>query len=146
MKVLVFGNPLLKEDNLPLRLLPSLRKSFPETEFDEADPADIDLEKGQLVVIDTAKGIDRVMLIEDASKLQDYEMLSTHGLGLAEMLALMKAAGRKVDVKIVCVPQGMPQKKALTEVTKMFRAIGLSGNAKRTTCRDHRPLSVSHTR
>ena len=123
MRILVFGNPLLKEDSLPLKLLPALRKEFPAVEFDEADPADIDMEKGRIVVVDTAKGIDRVMLVEDANKLQDYKLLSAHGLGLAEMLALMKAAGRQVQVKIICVPQGMPQQKALADVTKLLRAI-----------------------
>ncbi len=122
MKVLVFGNPLLKDDSLPLRLLPSLRKSFPETEFDEADPADVDLEQGPLVIIDAANVRD-VMLVEDVDRLKDDRMLSAHGLGLAEMLAIFKAIGRQVQVKVICVPQGMTKDRALTEVTKMLRAI-----------------------
>lgn len=123
MKVLVFGNPLLKEDSLPLRLLPALRKEFPTVEFDEADPADMDMEKGQVVVIDTAKRVKGVMLIEDASRLQDYKLLSAHGLGLAEMLALFRTIGKQVQVKIICVPEKMRQQKALADVTKLLRAI-----------------------
>ncbi|MFH0830308.1 MAG: hypothetical protein V1887_04070 [Candidatus Aenigmatarchaeota archaeon] len=124
MKVLVFGNPLLEEDNLPLRLLPALKKEFPGIDFEEADPADMDMEKGQVVVIDTAKGIGKdVMLLEDTEKLQDYKLLSAHGLGLAEMLSIFKVVGKKIDVRIICIPQDMPEKKALTAVTKMLRAI-----------------------
>lgn len=123
MKVLVLGNPLLEEDSLPLKLLPVLRKEFPSIDFDEADPADIDSEKGQVVVIDTAKGVKDVVLLEDMDRLQNYKLISAHGLGLAEMLALMKAAGKQVQVKVICVPRGMRESKALAEVTKALRAI-----------------------
>ena len=124
MKVLVFGNPLVEDDSLPLRLIPALQEEFPAVEFDEADPADIDAEEGQVVVIDAAKGIGKdVVLIDDTEKLQHDKIMSAHGLGLAEMLALMKAAGRQIQVKIICVPQGMKQSSALAAVTKMLRAI-----------------------
>lgn len=122
MKVLVLGNPLLKEDSLPLKLLPALRKEFPTVEFDEADPADIDDEKSPLVIIDTAN-VKGVTLVEDANYLEDYKLLSAHGLGLAEMLALMKAAGKQVQVKIICVPEKMTQKKVLADVSVLLRAI-----------------------
>jgi Ni,Fe-hydrogenase maturation factor len=123
MKVLVLGNPLLKNDSLPLRLLPLLEKKFSSIEFVEADPADVDLEQGSLVIIDTAKGIKDVMLIEDADRLQDDKMLSVHGLGLAEQLALLKAIGRPVELKIICVPEKISSQRALEGITKMLRAI-----------------------
>ena len=33
MKFLVFGNPIIERDNLALKLLPKLKKEFPEIEF-----------------------------------------------------------------------------------------------------------------
>mgnify|MGYP001559860477 CR=1 FL=1 len=37
-KVLVFGNPLLEQDSIPLRLIGRLRERFPKIEFTEFDP------------------------------------------------------------------------------------------------------------
>ena len=123
MRVLVFGNPLLKNDSLPIRLLPSLKKHFPDVDFVETDPADIDVEKGKLIVIDTAKGIKEVTLLDDISKLESDSMLSMHGLGLAEQLVLMEAAGQKVKLKIICVPEKISQKLALEGITKILKSI-----------------------
>jgi Ni,Fe-hydrogenase maturation factor len=133
MRVLVLGNPLVDSDSLALKLLPSLKERFPNIEFEEADPADIDLEQDP-IVIDVAKNVKKVVLIDDAKRLQSDDALSIHGLGLAEMLSLMETAGRKVSVKIICVPEKMSPKLALEKITPMLRAILLSGNGKRRTC------------
>ncbi len=44
MKILVFGNILVKKDNLALKLLPRLREKFPNIIFKEFDPTE-NLEK-----------------------------------------------------------------------------------------------------
>ena len=63
-KILIFGNPLLKEDSLPLRLIDDLRKAYPEIEFREFDPNEnLEKEGRNLVIIDTVEGIDRVVTI-----------------------------------------------------------------------------------
>ena len=61
MKILVFGNLILAQDNIPLLILGKLREAFPEIEFKEFDPND-DLEKEgrTLTIIDTIEGIDEV--------------------------------------------------------------------------------------
>lgn len=113
----------MKNDSLPISLLPSLKEKFPNVEFIETDPADIDVEKGELIILDTAKGIKEVTLLDDVDKLENDNMLSLHGLGLAEQLALMKAAGRTVRLKIICVPEKIPQKKALEDIAKILKSI-----------------------
>ena len=40
MKVFVFGNPLVEKDSLVLKMLPELRRRFPEIEFQEVDPTE----------------------------------------------------------------------------------------------------------
>lgn len=36
--IYIFGNPLLDFDNLPIKLLPELKKEFPEIKFTVMDP------------------------------------------------------------------------------------------------------------
>ena len=135
-KVLVFGNPLLEEDNLPLRLLPALRKKFPRIEFVEADPNDFDYNAG--LIIDTAKGVRDVVLIDDMRKLQTGKIFSMHEMDLGQTLRLAAAAGLLKEVKIIAVPANISPKKALDKVVKIITAIGPSGNAKRRTCTGRR--------
>lgn len=57
MKILVFGNALVEEDSLPLRLLAALRLCFPSVEFREFDSAEnLENEGRDLVILDAAKG------------------------------------------------------------------------------------------
>ena len=49
-RLLVFGNPLVKEDSLPLEILPMLREEFPEYEFAEFDAAENLDGRGKIIV------------------------------------------------------------------------------------------------
>jgi len=58
--IYVFGNPLIKEDSMPLKLINKLKKEFPSLQFKEFDTVeDLDLEK-EMNIIDTVKGIKKV--------------------------------------------------------------------------------------
>lgn len=82
-KILVFGNPLLKEDSLPLRILKNLRKEFPDIEFEEFDTADdLQNEGRNLVILDTVKGIKKVMIIKDIKSIITDKIYSLHDFDL----------------------------------------------------------------
>lgn len=58
MKILVFGNPLVEKDRLPLELMKELQKEFPQVEFKEFDTAeDLQEEGRELNIIDAVEGI-----------------------------------------------------------------------------------------
>jgi len=59
MKIYVFGNPLVEEDSLAIKLIPSLQKKFPNIQFVIADPNENFPPEGEkdLIIIDTVKGI-----------------------------------------------------------------------------------------
>ncbi len=120
-KVLVFGNPLLKEDSLPLRLLPELQKRFPEIEFVEADPNDFDYTAE--LIIDTAVGIKDVKLIDDINKLEASKIFSMHEMDLGQTLKLMKAAGLIEKIRIIAVPSKISEEEALDKIEKILRSI-----------------------
>lgn len=136
MRVLVFGNPLLKEDSLPLRLLPELRKRFRDIEFVVADPNDFD--HAAELIIDTAKGLKGVVVIDDIGKLETGKVLSMHEMDLGQMLKLAAAAGLSKGVKIIAVPADASPKSALCGIAKALTAIAPSESARRTTCKGHR--------
>jgi len=76
--IYVFGNPLVKEDSLPLKLIGKLRKEFPSLEFKEFDTVE-DLTERELNIIDTVKGIKKVELIEDQER-QECRILCIQSL------------------------------------------------------------------
>ena len=114
MKVLVFGNPLLENDSLPLRLLPELRERFPEIEFKEIEPTeDLDAEGRDLVILDSVEGIDDVVEIDSIERLHANRVCSMHDFDLGYNLKLLKKIGRIDSVRIIGVPIGTGDMKPL---------------------------------
>lgn len=126
MKILTFGNPLLKQDSLPLKLLPTLKQKFPNIDFQEIDPTE-DLEKygPHLTILDTVQNITEVKTLtlktkEDFKKLILPTSLTMHDFDLAYNLRLLKKLKLINQVKIICVPMNITEEKALKEISKIL--------------------------
>lgn len=117
MKILVFGNPLVGKDSLVLRILPELRKKFPEIEFEEVEPTE-GLEKHgkNLVILDAVEGIKKVMIIDSIEQLQTNRVCSMHDFDLAYNLKILKKLGLVDSVKVIGVQSGMGEREASEEV------------------------------
>jgi|GEM_PF-383154 hypothetical protein len=123
-KILVFGNPLVPQDSLALRILPSLRKKFPKIEFIELDGIDDLYEYGRdLVILDVAAGIRKVSIVDDLGDLELPRVVSMHDFDLAWNLKILLKAGMVDSVRIIAVPQKMDGKKALAGVEKLLPAV-----------------------
>ena len=122
-KILVFGNVLLKNDSIPLRLVPKLRESFPKIEFKEFDPND-DLEKEgkTLNIIDSVEGIKKVVLINEIDSLQTQRVFSMHDFDLAHSLKLLKKTGYVDSVNIFGVPMEISEEEALIQIKALIKA------------------------
>ena len=121
MNIYVCGNPLVKEDSLPLRILPVLQKKFPEINFVEFEPTE-DLPKEEnLVIIDTVINAKDVMLIDDIDKFVQTKALSLHDFDLGLNLKLAKKLGKIKSVKIIGVPPGLGEVEALQKISKSLR-------------------------
>ncbi len=107
MKIYVFGNPLVKEDSAPLKLLPQLRSKFPEIEFVVTDPNENFPPVGEqdLVILDTVKGIKEPMFL-DLSNLENIEStpISPHDYDLMFHLQLLLKLKKIKSVKIIGIP------------------------------------------
>jgi len=124
MKLLVFGNSLVEKDNLALKLLPKMKKEFPEIEFKEFDPIEDlenEIEDGKLFILDVVKGIKNVTIIKDIDKLEINKIYSMHDFDLAYNLKLLKKIGKLKEVEIIGVPMGKEEKEAFREVEKVLR-------------------------
>jgi len=115
-KILVFGNTLVEEDSLALKLLPKLRKAFKGIEFKEFDTSENLEEEGRdLIILDTAFGIEKVTLIDDLDSLQMSKTCSMHDFDLPITLRILMKLKAIDSVKIIAIPAGYPLGKAVKE-------------------------------
>lgn len=128
-KILVFGNILVKKDNLALRLMPQLQKLFPNFEFIETDSTE-SLEKygKNIKIIDIVLEIKEVKMIKiksekDFEKLQTSKIYSMHDFDLAYNLKLLKKMNLIDKIEIICVPTDIDEEKTLKEVSEILKRI-----------------------
>ena len=124
MKILVFGNILVKEDNLALKLIPLLKGEFPEIEFKEFDPTENlegEIEEGKLMILDVAIGINEMKVIEDIGMLDIIKSCSMHDFDLTFNLKLFKKIGKLKKVKIIAIPMNLNEDEALNQLQLILR-------------------------
>jgi hypothetical protein len=129
-KILVFGNPLLKRDSLPVRMLPQLRKAFPELEFVEFDAVE-DLEKAgrEITLLDSVQGIRSVRVFHDVESFCESPRFTMHDFDLPVYLKLLAKMGMVKKVTIIGVPGNWNEKNALRHVEKAIAGLMADGKA-----------------
>jgi Ni,Fe-hydrogenase maturation factor len=122
-KILVFGNPIIKKDSLPLKLIKKLRERFPYIEFKEFDPNEnLENEGRTLNIIDTVETIEKVTLITDIEKIKTEKLYSMHDFDLGYTLKLLKKLNYIDDVKIFGIPMKIDKEKAIQQLTELITA------------------------
>jgi len=118
--IYVFGNPLVKEDSLPLKLINKLKKKFPLLQFKEFDTVeDLELEE-ELNIIDTVKGIKKVELIKDIEKISTNRIYSLHDFDLGYNLKLFKKMKMIDKVRIFGIPSSIKEKEAFEQLKELI--------------------------
>lgn len=116
--IYIFGNPLLDFDNLPIKLMPNLQKTFPTIKFILKDPNEnLHPTDGELIIIDTVEGVNEVRVFHDIDKIETSPAYSMHDLDLGFTLKLLKKIGTLNKVTIFCVPAEINPADALTQLT-----------------------------
>lgn len=107
MKIYVLGNPLLKEDSLPLKILPKLKKELPKINFEIIDPNENfpPKDEKELIILDTVLGIKKPCILN----LADFENkkktpISPHDYDLLFHLLLLKKIKKLKKVIIIGIP------------------------------------------
>ncbi|MFH1521245.1 MAG: hypothetical protein ABID61_06370 [Candidatus Micrarchaeota archaeon] len=124
MRVLVFGNYLVKEDSLALKLIKSLSKKFPDVEFKEFDSAEnLESEGRNLIILDVAKGIENVTLLDGLNDLETTHAYSMHDFDLSVTLRILKKIKIIDSVNIIAVPVDYNEKKAFDGVVRVLSTL-----------------------
>lgn len=120
MKVYVFGNLDLKEDSLPLRILPDLKRELPSVDFEEKDPnEDWDIPK-EFVVIDTVVGIDKVVTFSSLEDFSRSGRLTVHDFDAFSNMILLQKLGKLKKIKIIGLPPNYSEKKAVRKIKSLL--------------------------
>ena len=124
MKILVFGNPLLEFDNLPLKLIPKLQKKFPKIKFSEFDPTE-ELEKQgkDLIIIDTVEDIKKITIIESIDKISKTKLYSMHDFDLGYNLKILKKLNLIDSIKIIGIPMKISEEDALKGIEQELKKL-----------------------
>jgi hypothetical protein len=107
----IFGNPLIKNDSLPIRILPKLEKAFPDIVFTIEDPSEcLERNEEDWWIIDTVMGIDGVELIEDISRFEQTHSVSVHEYDVSMDLKILQKLGKLKNIHIIGVSQKLSEK------------------------------------
>lgn len=124
-RVLVFGNRLINNDSVPLKLIPNLKKEFPDIDFMEFDSTeDIENEGSIIYILDSVENIDQVTIIRDIDRIEISKHLYTmHDMDLGYMLKLMKKVNMIDDIVIFGIPiKGIPKSEILDQLKEKIRS------------------------
>jgi Ni,Fe-hydrogenase maturation factor len=119
-RIYVFGNSLVKEDSIPIKILPKLKSLFRNISFIELDPTENFPKEKNLLVIDTVINTDRVRILENIDNIIFEKKFSVHDFDLGFQLKLMKKMGENFKVRIIGIPPGITEKKAAKEVENII--------------------------
>lgn len=116
-----FGNPKLPTDSLALELAQELE--IPGVEFIAClSPEELcEHNAKELWIMDVARGINKVTLLSDISKLKTAKLVSLHDFDLAYFLKLMEKMGELPEVKIIALPMKGEKKTIKQEVEKLLK-------------------------
>ena len=145
MRIYVFGNPLVKEDSLPLKILPKLKKLSPKIIFEIADPNENFPPNGEknIIILDTVKGIKKPSLL-DLNHLERISKTpnSPHDYDLMFHLQLLKKLKKIEGVKIIGIPSWVDRPKMVNKLIvnelKVIITTLLLGSVRRRTYRGQR--------
>jgi len=123
MKILCFGNEFLEEDSLAKKISDEIKISgigfvkcnSPEEIFDYTDET--------FVILDVAENINDVIVLKDITEIKKRKLSTLHDFDLGFFLQLMEKTGKKIDAKIICIPQKGNIKKIKTKVEKILNEL-----------------------
>jgi Ni,Fe-hydrogenase maturation factor len=119
-KVLVFGNPLVKKDNLALKVASKL-KHLPNFEFKEFDTVEnLEKEGKNIIILDVIDGLKKVEVINDLNKIKKNKIFSLHDFDLSYELEMLKRLRLIESFKIIGIPPNLEEKKILKQVKEIL--------------------------
>ncbi|MBR9676695.1 hypothetical protein GOV04_00965 [Candidatus Woesearchaeota archaeon] len=125
-KVLVFGNPYIKIDSLAIKVAKKLQKeNMSSLDFVFCDNPSQILEHAdkELIILDVAKGVKKVIGLRDPDRLVQDNVISLHDFDLNYFLKLLKQLDKLEKILIIAIPLEYETKKAVEETKILLEAI-----------------------
>src|SRR3989344_1437558 len=122
--IYVFGNPLLEEDSLAIKLAERLQKekAFGRLNFVYLDGTE-EIYEENMILLDVAKNIKGIQIITNLDQLYAGKFYTMHDADIALFLKLMQKIGKIQGIKIIAIPFDMNEKVAYTGLKKILRTI-----------------------
>ena len=123
-KVSVFGNEVDKNDSLPLKFIPGLKKRYPKVDFLVQDPTEsLEPSGDPWIIIDSAIGLHHVTMIESLEDLEYIKGSSVHDFDVYMELRLQAKIGKLPKIKIILIPQTENSDHALSHIYQILDQI-----------------------
>src|SRR3989339_121351 len=118
MTIYIFGNPILKQDSLPIELLPKLKRRFPQINFVTKDPTENWTDDAkEVTIIDTVAGISKVTVFHSLEVFQQNNpRIGPHDYDVYLDLSLLLKLKKIKSITII----GLPPKKSLINAKLLF--------------------------
>lgn len=100
--IFVFGNELVDEDSNAIKISSMLKGKFDFIHTNR--PESLLNTNEETIILDVAKGIDKVVIITDIDKFKSNNIVSLHDFDLGFFLKVIKKINPKRKFKIICVP------------------------------------------
>ncbi|MBI3963845.1 MAG: hypothetical protein HY341_02495 [Candidatus Kerfeldbacteria bacterium] len=123
MTIWVFGNPDLPSDALPIRLVPELRRRYPEHTFALRDPLEEWDVPDDLVILDTVKGITAVTEFKNLDGFSDSPRVTMHDYDLGTTLKWLRKLGKLPAVRIIGIPPNAEEADVLRDLEPILKAL-----------------------
>lgn len=122
MTILLFGNPDLSYDAVPVQIFARLQKYFPDYDFRVVDPNELDLPEAdeKLVIIDTVAGLSETRFVSLDEIAAARARVTAHDFDLASYLLLAKKLNKNLSVKIIGIPMGFHSGQAFESVKPLL--------------------------
>jgi len=94
-------------DSLPVKMLPELKKKFPQHKFIFQDPNEEWPLDEPFFVIDTVVGLPEPHVFDSIDDFEDTPKLSMHDFDALSNLRFLKKLGKLPEIKIIGLPVGI---------------------------------------
>jgi len=110
-------------DSLPLKILPELKKLFPEIDFVTKDPNEDWDDVGDITIIDTVVGITDVKVFNSLKDFSRAPRFSLHDFDAYTNLVMLEKLGKIKKVTIIGISPDTSEKATLKEVGKIINRL-----------------------
>ncbi len=118
--VLYFGNELVPEDRISIETVDRIMKELPGVDFIHCRfPEDVvRYRKNKPFILDVARGIEEVTVIEDTENISTRRVSTLHDFGLSFFLKLFEKTEPGFRVKIITIPANKKSDKKIIQLLK----------------------------